>query len=197
MNRPALQIAFFTAQADPRTCALSRVQGAFLDPWRGRPHVAMVERNFPYDSAFAPARGRPLWRESLSVVRQYWSARHGSFAANYQTSVSAMLAQADETVLLAGSCGLELLRRLDLSAADFARLSFVGYGAVTKQRPPCPGILVLGERDWIARGRGPAPDRRVPCGHLDYLVNAEFAALCSDFLERRLSARRHLHATAL
>lgn len=197
MNRPALQIAFFTAQADPRTCALSPVQAAFLDPWRDRPHVAIVERNFPYDSAVAPARCRPLWRESVSVARQYCGAKRQVFAAKRQTCMRALLAQADETVLLAGSCGLELLRRLGLSAADYAQISFVGYGVVAKQRPPCPGILVLGESDWIARGRGPAPDRLVNCGHLDYLANADFAALCNDFIERRLSARPAHHAAAL
>jgi hypothetical protein len=159
--------------------------------------VAVVERNFPYAEFTAPWRQRPLWRASLSVARQYLAAQRAGFAAVHRPAVRALLAQAEETTFLAGSCGLALLGALQLPREDLARISFIAFGAVAHARPSCPGVVVLGERDGIARGRGPAADRRVRCGHLEYLADAEFAAISREFVRNRLAARASQHAAAL
>jgi hypothetical protein len=186
MSGRAFQIAFFTGQADARTCALSPVQQAFGQALARATNANLVEQNFPYWPSTPPWRPRPLWRASLGVGCQLLGARRASFARRHQATVRAVLARAEETLFLLGSCGLELLRRLELPPSAWARISFVAYGAVARSRPACPGLVVLGRRDWIARGRGPASDRQVDCDHLSYLQNADFAAICREFAHQRL-----------
>ena len=197
MSRPALQIAFLSAQADRRSCALSPVQRRFLHRLAHACGATAVEWNFPYDATTPPWRPLPLWRESLNVARQFLAARRATFASRHREAVLRLLAGAEATVFLAGSCGLELLRRLDLPPAAFTSFRYVAFGAVARGRMPAPGLIVLGRRDWIARGRGPAPDAWVDCGHLDYLENAEFAARCAAFVRARHQANRLEHAAAL
>lgn len=196
MNRPPLQIAFLTAQADPRSCALSPLQRDFARSLAEQTGVPCLEENFPYTRPAVAWRRRPLWRESLSVLLQYASARRANFAGKHRPPVLAMLARADQTVLLAGSCGLHLLQQLRLPDDALTRISFIAYGAVARQRPAAPGIVVLGRRDWIARGRGPAPDYRIDADHLDYLTNAEFLSLAVNFIRRRVVAAERLRHVA-
>lgn len=170
-----LQVLHLTGQSDPRSCALSPVQHAFLDALP-LPESAKVRRNFPYDATPAPYREVPLWRASLHhlvlAVRirlPGWSRRHGP-------PVERRLRAADRTLVLAGSIGLDLLGRLDLPRDLLDRLTVVAYGAVATRPPACRTIRVGSRRDHLARWW--PYDVEVAAGHLDYLAAPELAALC-------------------
>ena len=99
-----------------------------------------------------------------------------------------MIAPADHTVLLAGSCGLELLANLHLSDAELERLHIFAYGAVARTRPACETMAVCGSRDWIARAWRQPTDVIVDSSHLTYLETPHVLALCSAFVGRVESA---------
>ena len=182
-----LQVAFLTGQSDPRTCALSRIQSAFLDALPV-PASARVRSNFPY----VPASDRPthtsLLRASWNNTRQYFGSRTNAFAELHRPAVSRMIARAEHTVLLAGSCGLELLANLHLSDAELERLHVFAYGAVARTRPACETMAVCGSRDWIARAWRQPTDVIVDSSHLTYLETPHVLALCSAFVGRVESA---------
>ena len=187
MNRLPLQVAFFTGQSRPPGAALTPAQTAFLHALP-LPAAGRVTENFPYPAVgpqeFAPV---PLLIASARNARQYLSARRAGFASRHRPAVETLLAGAERTLFLAGSCGLELFNALALPAATLRRVTLLAYGPVARRRPDCDCLLVQGRRDWLSRRYFRAADARVDAGHLDYLADPAVLALAAD-LVRRLSA---------
>ncbi|HWJ09628.1 MAG TPA: hypothetical protein VNS46_09655 [Nocardioides sp.] len=172
-----LQVLFLTGQSDPRSCALSPVQDAFLDDLPV-PETAKVRLNFPYDAASAPYRTVPILIGSLRHLVLFWRIHllRRRWAARHRPQVEEQLRPADRTLVLAGSIGLDLLGRLDLPRDLLDRLTVVAYGAVATRPPDCRTIRVASRGDHLARWW--SRDVEVDCGHLDYLSSPELAALC-------------------
>lgn len=178
MSASRVQVVHLTGQSDPRSCALSPVQHAFLDALP-LPEDAKVRLNFPYDATLRPFRAVPLWRGSLLhlVLFLRIRLRRAAWARRFRPSVEAQLRRADRTLVLAGSIGLDLLGRLDLPRDLLDRLTVVAYGAVATRPPACRTIRVASRSDHLARWWG--CDLEVGSGHLDYLGSPELAALCA------------------
>lgn len=172
---------FLTGQSDPRSCALSPGQQAFLDALPV-PDEQKVSLNFPYDASLAPYRPVPLLlasaRHAGLAVRRHTRA----FRERYRPLVLRQLAAADRTTVLAGSIGLDLLTRLRLPEEALARIEVFAYGASGRLPLSCPTFRVAGRRDPLARW-WPA-DALVDAGHLDYLDSAEVLSLCATFVTR-------------
>ncbi|WP_415916103.1 hypothetical protein SE336_12555 [Xanthomonas arboricola] len=193
----SLQIAFLTGQSDPESCALSMQQRHFLQQLQG-PGRRLIDCNYPYRSASPPHRHMPLWRASVSNAHQYLAARAARVADADRMRVVALLEQAPTTVLLAGSCGLQLLTALRLPQALRTRLAAFAYGPVCN----APGTfgqlrVVQGSGDWISRALfAGAPDLTPACGHLHYLRDATVLAECQAFIaqvEQAAQGRGHAH----
>jgi hypothetical protein len=181
--RPRLQVAFVTGQSDPARCALSPVQRAFLDqlpvPPEGR-----VAANFPYAIDADAHRDVPLLIASWHNVAQYTASRRSGFAMRHQPAVLRMLNGADHTILLAGSCGLELLVNLELPAPVLRRIHVFAYGAVARRRPGCDLLIVRGRHDWLAAAARLGTDHVVDAFHRDYLTSPEVLEHCRGFVQR-------------
>jgi hypothetical protein len=178
-----LQAAFLTGQSDPRGCALSPRQAAFLAALP-LPAEAKVPLNFPYDRRTGPHRETALLAASWSNFRQFLGSWSGGFAVRYRPGVEAMLDGADRTLILAGSCGLELLARLGLDAARLSRIHVLAYGPAALRWPDCETTVVQGRRDWISRPLARRADAWVDCDHLGYLTCPEMLALGRDLVAR-------------
>lgn len=176
-----LQIAFLTGRSDVGTCALSPQQEAFLTQLAA-PGRLLVRRNFPYDADVRPWRSTPLWRASLSNLRDYFTSRSERFRARHAPALLALLARAPRTLFLTGSCGLEILLNLRLSPADAERVRVFAYGPVARRRPEVASLLVRGSRDWISRLFAPRADHAAGASHLDYLADPEVLALCKRWV---------------
>ncbi|PPT22152.1 hypothetical protein [Xanthomonas arboricola] len=193
----SLQIAFLTGQSDPESCALSMQQQHFLQQLQG-PGRRLIDCNYPYRSASPPHRHMPLWRASVSNARQYLAARAARVADADRLRVVALLEQVPKTILLAGSCGLQLLTALRLPRALRTRLAVFTYGPVCNT-PAAFGQLrvVQGSGDWISRALfAGAPDLTPACGHLHYLCDAAVLAECQAFIaqvEQAVQGREHAH----
>lgn len=174
-----LQTLHLTGQSDPRSCALSPVQDAFLDTLP-LPESAKVRLNFPYDAGLTPHRPVPLWLGSLRHLVLFWRIRlrRAAWARRHRPSVERQLRAADRTLVLAGSIGLDLLGRLALPTDVLDRLVVVAYGAVATRPPACRTIRVASRSDHLARWW--PHDVTVEAGHLDYLASPELATLCAD-----------------
>ena len=184
-----LQLAFLTGQSDPRCCALSPAQQAFGEALLA-PGRWLQPLNFPYRQHPAPHAPVPLLRASWHNGRQYLLSRRASFAQQHQSDLQALLQNAPHTVLLAGSCGLELLANLGLPDKTLARVSVFAYGPVARRAPAVARLqTVAGRQDWIARlgWRGAATPVRG--GHLDYLRQPEVLALARNFVDHVQTVR--------
>ncbi|SOU00646.1 Hypothetical Protein LMG19146_02163 [Xanthomonas arboricola pv. fragariae] len=193
----SLQIAFLTGQSDPESCALSMQQQHFLQQLQG-PGRRLIDCNYPYRSASPTYRHMPLWRASVSNAHQYLAARAARVADADRMRVVALLEQAPTTVLLAGSCGLQLLTALQLPLALRTRLAVFAYGPVCNAPATFGQLCVIqGSGDWISRALfAGAPDLMPACGHLHYLRDAAVLAECQAFIarvEQAVQGRGHAH----
>jgi hypothetical protein len=176
-----LQIAFVTGRSDPASCALAPQQRAFLDALAGERRV-LVDTNFPYRSGDRAFVATPLWRASLRNAGDYLRSRRDAFRETHGPAVATLLANAHHTVLLAGSCGLEILANLRLPAALLQRTSVFAFGPVARSHPACRVRVVQGTRDWMSRLFVRRADHRPRCGHLDYLRCAAVQQDCRAFV---------------
>jgi hypothetical protein len=176
-----LQAVFLTGQSDPQRCALSPEQQAFLDALP-LPAAARLSLNFPYDADTPPWRHIPVLIGSVNNTRQYTHSRQAIFADRHAPPVQQLLGRARRTLILAGSCGLELLANLRLPREALERVHVFAYGPVARRLPDCPCVLVQGRRDWVSRLWFRTVDHRVDCGHRDYLQSPEVLSLCIQLL---------------
>jgi hypothetical protein len=186
-GRPECQVLFLTGQSDPDRCALSPEQQAFLDALP-LPASAKIALNFPYDAGTAPWRAIPLWIASVNNARQYARSRRPAFAADHTSHMRHLLGRARRTLILAGSCGLELFVNLNLPREVLDTVQIFAYGPTARRLPDCACVLVQGRADWISRLWFPDVDHRVACGHREYLRSAEVLTLCIDVV-RHFDAR--------
>ena len=188
MNHPLrvpLQVAFLTGQSNPPIAALSPSQAAFLAelpvPGEGR-----VVLNFPYPLASPqrPFMPTPLLIASLRNAWQYFASRRPGFPEHHRPAVEALLERADHTLILAGSCGLELFNNLGLPASVLRRVTIFALGPVARRRPDCASLLVQGRRDWLSRSYFRRADVYVEDGHMDYLTDPTVVALAAATVRR-------------
>lgn len=192
----SFQVAFLTGQSHPPSAALSPSQAAFFAALPV-PAESQVTLNFPYpfEAPVHPFTRTPLLLASLRNARQYFASSRPAFAEQHRTAVEALLARADRTLFLAGSCGLELFNNLALPVSALERVTIFAYGPVARRRPDCDCLLVQGRRDWISRRYFRRVDVRVDSGHMDYLDNPSVVALATE-TARRLAALTATSATS-
>lgn len=184
MNQVPLQIAYITGRGLPGYAQLSPVQLAFINQL-ARPGRRLVRLNFPYFCHAENTTGiRPpgLLTASFNNSRDYYTSRYHSFQQCYQSPVADLLAQAANTVLLAGSCGLELFNNLHLPVELMTSTTLISYGAVARQRPVCRHILIQGDQDWLSKIYFRRVDYKVHCGHMNYLSSPEVLAICERYI---------------
>ncbi|WAC19251.1 hypothetical protein OVA24_18660 [Luteolibacter sp. SL250] len=183
MNEERVTVAFLTGQSDPRTSALSPVQQRFLDQSPVTPEQRL-DLNFPYRNAGRWSETN-LLRASFNNARQYLACRRPSFAETHRPSVVGAFGSTGKVVILAGSCGLELLVNLRLPEGVVRRLHVFAYGPVSRSLPRCASLVtVRGNRDLISRWWHPRVDHVISCGHMDYLEREETMALFCAFHQR-------------
>ena len=133
-TRPPLQVALLTGRSDPRSSALTPVQARFLEALRD-PDVAIVPTNFPWPAPEAPASDGadpadgharapsvPLLVASVRNAAQYFGSRKRTWAARHRPALESLVGRSDHTILVCGSCGLELLSNLGADPATLARI---------------------------------------------------------------------------
>lgn len=185
-ERRSLALAFCTGQSRPGRTALSPAQASFLEalPLAG---VERIPVNFPYHADPAPHLEAPLLRASVANGLQYLRSRSPGFRERYRPALEAVFEDYAQIVLLAGSCGLELLRNLELSPAFRRRCHVFAYGPVARGRIECASLcLVQGGADLLSRWYFREVDHRIPGGHLAYLEQPETRVHLLDFCRRVL-----------
>lgn len=176
-----LQVAFITGRSRPNNWSLSPVQTTFLQKIVGAHQQVMM--NFPWTVQTTPWTTTGLLRASINNTREYFGSRSANFALRYRQQTINMLTSANHTLLLSGSCGLELFNQLHLEPALLKRVSIFAYGPVARQRPSCQHLLVQGKQDWISRCWFRHADKRIDCGHMNYLEQPQLLSLCNQFIE--------------
>lgn len=146
------------------------------------PTANWLTYNFPWRETFPFPENYPLLGASWNNLRHYVNSRRAVFYEQHREEVVHQLAGLDAVILLAGSCGLELLNNLRLPDETLKRLHVFAYGPVSRLRPRVGScFLVQGEHDFISRLFHQHVDLRFPCSHMGYLLAAETLRQFNDF----------------
>lgn len=186
-SRPLIA-GFITGHSVRGCTGLSEEQAAF----QRRTNIPIEDwllHNFPYAETFPfPARFSIL-AASWNNVGHYLQSRRPAFAQAHREAVSGLFNQHDKVLLLAGSCGLELLNNLDLPPEIRQRVHVFAYGPVSRRLPAVAScVVVQGTRDWLSRFYHFRADHRYPCPHMGYLQSPETLRLFNEYYQRVISS---------
>lgn len=174
-------VGFITGHSVRGCTGLSREQREFQQRC-AVPEANWLKHNFPWQETFPFPEPFRLLNASWSNVRHYFESRRAAFREQHRAEVVERFAGLDAVILLAGSCGLELLNNLDLPVETRQRLHVFAYGPVSRRRPEVAScFMVQGERDVISRAFHREVDARFPCSHMGYLAAPETLRLFEAF----------------
>lgn len=180
--KPVSPIAAFLTGHSVRGCTgLSREQ---LDFQRRSdvPHDQWLAHNFPYHETFSFPEPVGIVRASLNNTAHVLASCLPSGGIRHRDQVSAIFRRHDAVILLAGSCGLELLNNLQLPDEILGRIHVFAFGPVSRRLPRAAShVVVQGTGDLYSRLFHRRPDHRVSCGHMDYLRSREVLDLFNKF----------------
>ncbi len=182
------KLVLVSGLSDPRTCALSPVQSAFLRVLPA-PEAWKVYWNFPFlpcpNQTYRPV---PILAASWQNYRQFQSAVSPSFRKAARWHWRALTESTHRLFVFTLSCGFEILRNLAAFSAPNCRIEILAFGPVAWGRPRIPHTLVQGAKDLFSRPFFPEPDLRIPnLAHLDYLDNPSVLQFAHDYLDQRLN----------
>lgn len=149
--------------------------------------------NFPYVRTGPFPAHVSLLSASLNNILHCLSSLTPQFRARHRDAVLRVFDGHDPVILLAGSCGLELLNNLHLPRPLLQRLHVFACGPVSRRLPSTASCRIIqGEHDLLSRCCHRNAHHRVPCSHLGYLAAPEtlrhFNAFCAAVLGRRTAA---------
>lgn len=180
MNPQRYIAAFLTGHSSRGCSGLSAVQREFQRR-SAIPDSHWLSNNFPYDETF-PFEPPNLAIASWNNVHHYFESRTEAFRKRHGAQVAEIFSRHERVIVLAGSCGLELLDNLELPEQVRQRLHVFAIGPVSRRLPETAShLLVQGKRDWISRLFHSKAAAMVDCSHMDYLEHAETLRLFDDF----------------
>jgi hypothetical protein len=181
-------VGFITGHSVPGCTGLSPAHRDFQRR-SAAPEQNWLPYNFPWQETFPFRKPQNLLIASWRNVRHYLQSRRPAFREQHRAGVVALVSKYDAVILVAGSCGLELLNNLDLPSETRRRLHVFAYGPVSRRRPEVAScFLVQGERDLISRWFHRQVDARFPCHHMGYLAAAETVRLFDSFYSRVIAS---------
>ena len=167
---------FLTGQSDRRSCGLSPDQQQTADMLQSL-DIEVQPLNFPYQEQMAGYRKINILLASIANLHMYFQSRQEAFVSRYRPQFCRKISQHAFTLVLAGSCGLEILNNFQLSDEVKKRLLIFAYGPIARKRPDIRCTMVQGRRDRLSRYFFPQTDFSVDCGHMDYLQSPEVISL--------------------
>jgi len=187
--RTAAKIVWISGASDPFSSALSDAEERLLASL-GVARDEVVWSNFPYAGA-TTRRRVPLPVAALSNVLQFLSASTPAYRWLAARHWRALCGSTTCVLLVAGSCGAQLLRALERATPAGVRVHALALGPVAWRAPRCLDVAILGARDRYSRVfLRSASAKRVEVvagvGHMDYLESDEVRRRVRDWvLERR------------
>lgn len=177
--------AFMTGHSVRGCTGLSTEQADFLRR-SDLPEGRWLSYNFPYHETSQYLRPN-LIRASLNNFCHYYFSRFGGFRDRHREQVIGIFSGYEKVILLAGSCGLELLNNLELPGDIRSRLHIFSYGPVSRKLPDTAShMMVQGSGDFISRIFHRRAEHRCESSHMSYLQSPETLRLFNSFCRRTL-----------
>jgi len=187
MSQESYIAAFITGHSVRDCTGLSRAQLSFQKR-SIIPQDRWLADNFPYQPTSPFPEPVPLLSASLNNIAHYFSSRRPEFKERHREAVTTAFSPYDRVILLAGSCGLELLNNLELTPEVSQKLHVFAVGPVSRSIPDVASCsMAQGEYDWISRAFHRRVQQRYPCSHVGYLASPTTLTLFNEFTRRVLN----------
>lgn len=182
-NSMKYKIAFLTGLSNYGNNMLSPTQTQFLKQLNEK-EENKIYRNFPYTNEQKIYKEPNIIYASLSNALQYFLSKT-SWIKKQTVCLKNILKEEDNLVLLVGSCGLEILKNMNLTQIEKDKIHIIVYGGVAKKIPNYQNtILVQGKSDWIARLWIKKYDIMIVSNHMNYLDSPELLSIVNNYIEK-------------
>lgn len=183
MGTKRIGAVFLTGQSDYRSCSLSPIQQK-IEHELTRLDVEVQPLNFPYQEQMAPYREVNILFASLTNITIFFQSRRLSFAQRHRDQLCEISSQNAITLVLAGSCGLEIFNNLRLPNEVTKKMHIFAYGPVARKIPDSTFTFIQGKNDWLSKCFFSNVLNSVKCGHMDYLQSPEVLAILKCTVEK-------------
>lgn len=186
--REGTHIAAFITGHSVRGCTgLSAEQLTFQNR-SAVPAERWLKHNFPFHETAPFPTSIGLLRASFNNFRHFVDSRRQDFSSSHCAQLTKLFSSHEAVILLAGSCGVQLLHGLDLPVDILRRIHVFAYGPVSLARPQTASLCVVqGKNDFISRCFFREADHRINCSHMGYLLARETLDLFNSFYRRVLN----------
>jgi hypothetical protein len=144
-----LKVVWLSGASDPFSSTLSDAEERFLESFT-LPRDQVVWSNFPFTG---PCKRRhvPLPMAALSNVLQFLVASTPVYRWFAGRHWRALCASASSVLVVAGSCGAQLLRALERATPDGVAVHALALGPVAWRAPRCLDAALVGTDDGYSR----------------------------------------------
>lgn len=168
----ALKVVWLSGASDPFSAALSEAEERLLSSC-GLAEDELVRANFPYAGSVVRRRV-PLPLAALSNVLQFLVASTPLLRWVCGRHWRALCCATPYVIVVAGSCGAQLLRALEHATPPGVTVRALALGPVAWRPPRSLELALVGADDGYSRrfARAIPPDLVEACagvGHMDYL----------------------------
>lgn len=178
-----MKIAFMTGLSSWNNNKLSPIQETFLNNLKTE-EKNKIYLNFPFIDKNQVYKKPHIILASISNACQYFLSKT-IWIKKHQKELRELLKTEKVLLLLVGSCGLEILRNMDLSTMDRNKIHVITYGGVAKKTPDYKYItLVQGDKDWISRLWIKEYDLIIQSDHMNYLESEELLNFTNQYIEK-------------
>lgn len=183
-----MKIAFITGLSTWGNHSLSPEQTSFLNSLQTEENNK-IYCNFPYTNNVKKYKHTNVVLASFSNALQYFLSRT-KWIENKSTQLKHIIKENDKVLLLAGSCGLELLNNIKFSKEEKEKIHIIAYGAVARKIPDFQYLtLIQGKKDFIARIWIHIYDIKIEGHHMNYLESKEFLDFVNSYVEKMENAK--------
>ncbi|MCW5202065.1 MAG: hypothetical protein QTN59_17240 [Candidatus Electrothrix communis] len=179
MGTARLGTIFLTGQSDKHSCSLTPDQQKTAHELR-KLGVEVQPLNFPYQERMAPYRKINILLASMANLQMFFQSRRPEFTSKYRSRFCEKISEYALTLVLAGSCGLEIINNLRLPDDVKKKLHIFSYGPVARKMPDISCTLVQGRHDGLSKYFFSKVDFSVNCGHMGYLQSPEVMRVLHD-----------------
>jgi hypothetical protein len=193
--RTTVKVVWLSGASDPFSSTLSEPEARLLESF-GLPRDEVVWSNFPYAGP-TTRRRVPLPLAGLSNVLQFLAASTPVYRWLAARHWRALCGSASCMLVVAGSCGAQLLRALERATPDGVAVHALALGPVAWRAPRSLQLALVGGDDGYSRAFARAlPAVRVEVvpgvDHMSYLESSAVRERVRAWVRARRAA--HVHA---
>ena len=182
-----MKVGFITGFSNWGNNSLSPIQFEFMKNINIK-ESNKIYLNFPYINNNQLYKDPNIVSASISNAAQYMLSKT-SWLKNKEQHFKSIIKEENKILLLSGSCGLEIIRNMNLLKEEKEKIHIIAYGGVAKEIPDFKYLtLVQSKNDWISRIWIKDYDLMIEGNHMNYLQSSQLLNFINEYVGKMESS---------